>query len=38
MVDGKFVVRDRKAVRVDEVEVLRRAQDAADGLIAKAKR
>ena len=38
MVDGMFVVRERKAVRVDEADVIKKAQDAADGLIAKAKR
>lgn len=36
IVDGKFVIRDRKAVTIDETEVLRKAQDAANNLLARA--
>ncbi|MCU0852384.1 MAG: amidohydrolase family protein, partial [Thermoplasmata archaeon] len=37
MVDGKFVLRNRRAVNVDEDDVCRKAQAAADALIARAK-
>ncbi len=37
MVDGKFVLRNRKAVTVDETKLLRKAEEAASGLMSKAR-
>jgi len=37
IVEGKFVLRDRKAVTVDETKLLRMAEEAASGLMAKAR-
>lgn len=37
MVDGRFIIRDRKAVTVDEAKLLKKAEEAAVGLMSKAR-
>lgn len=37
MVEGKFIIRDRKAVTVDEAKLLNRAEEAVAGLMSKAR-